>query len=109
MSARPRLFNLGSAAIHIRSSPANCCEKTLGGPKLLPPSSDFPVVMFASDRLEYASTSSVAGGEMVAEVSCGPIAQSQSPPPAVWSGCPMYVALAPLCATRKALQPARTP
>src|SRR5437660_12456886 len=106
MSARPRLFSVGSAAIHIRSSPPTCCEKTLGGPKLSPPLSDLPVVMLGSVRLEYASTSSVGAGEMVVEVSWGPIAQSQSPPPTVWSGWPMYAALAPLCATRNALHPA---
>src|SRR5205814_8811207 len=46
---------------------------------------------------------------MVDDVSCGPIAQSQSPPPAVWSGWPMYVALDPSWVTRQALQPAGTP
>src|SRR5438874_4780006 len=46
---------------------------------------------------------------MVADVSCGPIAQSQSPPPAVWSGWPMYVELDPSWVTRQALQPAGTP
>src|SRR5205809_4437253 len=46
---------------------------------------------------------------MVDDVSCGPIAQSQSPPPAVWSGWPMYVALDPSWVTRHALQPAGTP
>src|SRR5947207_14593419 len=46
---------------------------------------------------------------MVAEVSCGPMAQSQSPPPAVWSGNPRNVEADPSCVTRKALQPAGTP
>src|SRR5438067_9253235 len=46
---------------------------------------------------------------MVDDVSCGPIAQSQSPPPAVWSGWPMYVALDPSWVTRQASQPAGTP
>src|SRR5207245_5955608 len=109
MLAKPRLLRCGSAAIHIRSSPPTCWEYTLGGPKLFPPSSDLPVVMLASVRLEYARSSSVGAGEIVDEVSCGPIAQSQSPPPAVWSGWPMKAALAPLCATRNALQPAGTP
>src|SRR6266516_5751697 len=105
ISANPPLLSLGSAAIHMRSSPPTCCEYTLGGPKVLPPSSDLPVVMLASVRLESARSSSVGAGEIVDDVSCGPIAQSQSPPPAVWSGWPMYVALEPLWATRQALQP----
>src|SRR5947207_9625312 len=46
---------------------------------------------------------------MVAEVSCGPMAQSQSPPPAVWSGNPRNVEADPSCVTRNALQPAGTP
>src|SRR5438034_3166437 len=46
---------------------------------------------------------------MVAEVSWGPMAQSQSPPPAVWSGNPRKLEADPSCATRKALQPAGTP
>src|SRR2546426_11383680 len=46
---------------------------------------------------------------MVAEVSWGPMAQSQSPPPAVWSGNPRKLETDPSCVTRKALQPAGTP
>src|SRR2546426_11214565 len=46
---------------------------------------------------------------MVAEVSWGPMAQSQSPPPAVWSGNPRKVEADPSCVTRKALHPAGTP
>src|SRR5437867_9016771 len=37
------------------------------------------------------------------------MAQSQSPPPAVWSGKPRNVEDEPSCVTRKALQPAGTP
>src|SRR5213593_2596644 len=37
------------------------------------------------------------------------MAQSQSPPPAVWSGNPRKVEAEPSCLTRKALQPAGTP
>src|SRR5436309_15258653 len=46
---------------------------------------------------------------MVAEASWGPMAQSQSPPPAVWSGNPGKLQADPSCATRKALHPAGTP
>src|SRR5712692_2676219 len=109
MSANPRLFSLGSAAIHIRSSPPTCCENAFGGPNDSPPSSDFPVVILASDRLEYARSLSVGFGVMVAEVSCGPTAQSQSPPPAVWSGRPMNFELDPSWVTRNATQPPASP
>src|SRR5436309_8724591 len=37
------------------------------------------------------------------------MAQSQSPPPAVWSGKPRNVEDEPSCVTRKALHPAGTP
>src|SRR5438093_4945839 len=37
------------------------------------------------------------------------MAQSQSPPPAVWSGKPRKLDADPSCVTRKALQPAGTP
>src|SRR5256885_6667324 len=46
---------------------------------------------------------------MVAEVSWGPMAQSQSPPPAVWSGNPRKLEADPSWLTRKALHPAGTP
>src|SRR5437773_6390922 len=46
---------------------------------------------------------------MVGEVSWGPMAQSQSPPPAVWSGNPRKVEADPSCVIRKALHPAGTP
>src|SRR5438309_10509096 len=108
-SANPRLFSFGSASIHIRSSPATCCEYGFGGPKVAPPSSDLPVVMLASVRLEYASTLSVEGGVIVGDVSCGPIAQSQSPPPAVWSGKPREVGANRACRTRKAVHAGGTP
>src|SRR5256885_7631822 len=87
----------------MRSSPATCCEKTFGTPKVVPPSSECPVVMFGSVRLEYARFGAVP------PVSCGPTAQSQSPPPTVPSGYPRYVSAEPSCVTRHALQPAGTP
>src|SRR5438309_5113292 len=108
-SSNPRLLSFGSAAIHIRSSPATCCEYGFGGPKVVPPSSDLPVVMLASVRLEYASKLSVEGGVIVGDVSCGPMAQSQSPPPTVLSGKPRKVDADPSWRTRNALQPAGTP
>src|SRR2546427_9791356 len=37
------------------------------------------------------------------------MAQSQSPPPAVWSGKPRKLETDPSCVTRKALHPAGTP
>src|SRR6266550_765329 len=46
---------------------------------------------------------------MVGEVSWGPMAQSQSPPPAVWSGKPRKLEADPSWLTRKALHPAGTP
>src|SRR5579859_7459019 len=47
--------------------------------------------------------------ETVGAVSFGPIAKSQSPPPAWWSGKPRYLDVEPSCVTLKALQPAGTP
>ena len=66
--------------------------------------------MLASVRLEYARSLSEGvpkPGRLA--VSWGPMAQSQSPPPAVWSGKPRNVEDEPSCVTRKALQPAGTP
>ena len=78
MSAKPAVLSRGSAACHMRSSPATCADSGLGGPNVVPPSSDFATVMFGSVTLENARTLSVEA----TAVSCGPIAQSQSPPPA---------------------------
>src|SRR5437763_3965371 len=109
-SSNPRLFSRGSATIHIRSSPATCCEYGLGGPNVVPPSFDLPVVMLARVRLEYAKPSSDgAPNPGRAAVSWGPIAQSQSPPPAVLSGYPRKLEAEPSCLTLNALQPAGTP
>src|SRR5581483_1400834 len=107
MSSNPSAFGFGSASIHIRSSIAICAAAALGGPNVAPPSSDLPTVTFASVRLEYARSLPVA--ETDGAVSFGPIAKSQSPPPAVWSGKPRYLDVEPSCETLKALQPAGTP
>src|SRR5713226_1108634 len=108
--SNPPLLSFGSAVCHIRSSPPTWAAPGLGGPKVVPPSFDLPTVMLAAVRLEYARPESVEGpnpGRLA--VSCGPIAQSQSPPPAVWSGKPRKLDTDPSCRTRKALQPAGTP
>src|SRR5207302_8343801 len=108
--SNPPLLSLGSAACHIRSSPPTCAAPGLGGPNVVPPSLDLPTVMLAAVRLEYARPESLGFPKpSSAAVSCGPIAQSQSPPPAVWSGKPRKVDADPSCVTRKALQPAGTP
>src|SRR5579884_1326451 len=107
MVAKPAAFSLGSAACHIRSSPPTCAAAGLGAENVLPPSSDLPTVMLAAVRLEKARSLSLA--VTVAAVSWGPSAQSQSPPPAVWSGKPRKALVEPLWLTRNALQPAGTP
>src|SRR5713226_3808816 len=110
MSAKPAALSFGSASIHIRSSPPTWAAPGLGGPNVVPASLDLPTVMFAAVRLEYARPESVGVPKPgSAEVSCGPMAQSQSPPPAVWSGKPRKVDTDPSCLTRNALQPAGTP
>ena len=105
MVSNPEEFSLGSAAIHIRSSPTTCVDAGLGEMKLLPSSLDLPVVMFTKlSRLENATSSAVGVGNVGSvAVSCGPIAQSQSPPPALWSGAPMNLAAEPAWLTRIAL------
>src|SRR5581483_2528020 len=107
MSSNPSAFGFGSASIHMRSSIAICAAPAFGGPNVVPPSSDLPTVTFASDRLEYARSLPVA--ETDGAVSFGPIAKSQSPPPAWWSGKPRYFDEEPSWVTLKALQPAGTP
>src|SRR5256885_14030944 len=105
MVLKPALLSLGSAAIHIRSSPTTWVDAGLGEMKVLPSSLDFPVVMLTRlSRLENATLSAVGVGKVgSAEVSLGPIAQSQSPPPALWSGAPMNFAVEPAWLTRIAL------
>ena len=65
--------------------------------KVLPSSLDLPVVMFTRlSRLEKARSFAVGVGNVGSvAVSFGPIAQSQSPPPTLWSGAPMNVATEP--------------
>ena len=88
-SSKPAGLSLGSAACHMRSSPNTCEDTGLGGPNVAPPSFDLPTVMFARLRLEKARSSSDGLPKPGSEaVSCGPIAKSQSPPPAVPSGKP---------------------
>src|ERR1700737_1638158 len=101
----PSPFNFGSAAIHIRSSPRAWGPMAFGTPKVVPPSSDLLTVMFGRVRLEKARSLSVDD----TAVSCGPIAQSQSPPPAPWSGRPMNFEVEPSWDTRKDGQPPPTP
>src|SRR5579872_7515762 len=103
--SKPAEFSFGSAAIHILSSPTTCVEAGLGEMKLLPSSVDLPVLMLTRlSRLENARSSEVgAGNPARAEVSFGPTDQSQSPPPALWSGAPMNLADEPLCTTLIAL------
>src|SRR5579872_1757928 len=102
MVLKPAELSLGSAAIHIRSSPTTCVDAGFGEMKLLPSSVDLPVVMLTSwSRLEKARLSALGAGKPGSTaVSRGPIAQSQSPPPALWSGAPMNLALEPSCVTR---------
>src|SRR5258706_4188858 len=102
---KPAALSLGSAAIHIRSSPTTWVEPGLGEMNVLPSSLDLPVVMFTRlSRLEKARLSAVGVGKLgSAAVSLGPIAQSQSPPPALWSGAPMNLAVEPAWLTRIAL------
>src|ERR1700716_4715822 len=72
-----------------------------------PLSLDLPVVMFTRlSRLEKARLSAVGVGRPGSTaVSLGPIAQSQSPPPALWSGAPMNFAAEPAWLTRIAGHP----
>src|SRR6267378_5908760 len=102
---KPAEFSLGSAAIHIRSSPTTWVEAGLGEMKELPSSLDLPVVMLTRlSRLENVRSSAVGTGkDGSAAVSCGPIDQSQSPPPALWSGAPMNLAAEPAWFTLMAL------
>src|SRR5258706_3406200 len=102
---KPAALSLGSAAIHIRSSPTTWVEAGLGEMNVLPSSLDLPVVMFTRlSRLEKARLSAVGVGKLgSAAVSLGPTAQSQSPPPALWSGAPMNLAVEPAWLTRIAL------
>src|SRR6266576_418399 len=81
----------------MRASPTTCVEAGLGEMKVFPSSLDLPVVMFTRlSRLENARLSAVGVGKVgSAAVSCGPIAQSQSPPPTLWSGAPMNLAAEP--------------
>src|SRR5256885_16373218 len=92
---KPAPLSLGWAAIHIRSSPTTWVEAGLGEMNVLPSSLDLPVVMFTRlSRLEKARSSAVGAGKVGSvAVSFGPIAQSQSPPPTLWSGAPMNVAV----------------
>src|SRR5438874_1646930 len=101
----PEEFSFGSAAIHIRSSPTTCVDAGFGEMNVLPSSLDLPVVMFTRlSRLENARLSAVGVGKLGSvAVSLGPIAQSQSPPPALWSGAPMNLAVEPIWLTRIAL------
>src|SRR5438093_1608178 len=89
----------------MRSSPTTWVEAGFGDRKVLPSSLDFPVVMLTRlSRLEKARSSAVGAvkpGRVVD--SFGPIAQSQSPPPALWSGAPMNVATEPAWLTFIAL------
>ena len=89
----------------MRSLPTTCVDAGFGEMKLLPSSVDLPVVMLTRlSRLENATSSAAGAGKPGrTPVSLGPMDQSQSPPPALWSGAPMNFALEPLCATRIAL------
>src|ERR1700730_3054299 len=109
MSASPAALSLGSAAIHIRSSPPTWAAAGFGVLNVVPPSSDLATVMLGSVRLLNARSPSLGGGVMVAEVSCGPTAQSQSPPPTPWSGRPMNFEVEPSCEPRNDGQPPPTP
>src|SRR6266550_6136745 len=102
---KPAALSLGSAAIHIRSSPTTCVDAGFGEMKVFPSSLDLPVVMFTRlSRLENARSSAVGVGKVGSvAVSFGPIAQSQSPPPTLWSGAPMNLAVEPTWLTRIAL------
>src|SRR5436309_1952778 len=101
----PEEFSFGSAAIHIRSSPTTCVDAGFGEMNVLPSSLDLPVVMFTRlSRLEKARSSAVGVGKVGSvAVSFGPIAQSQSPPPTLWSGATMKAAVEPEWLTRIAL------
>src|SRR6267142_1982592 len=105
MVANPAEFSLGSAAIHSRSLPTTCVEAGLGDMKVFPLSLDLPVVRFTRlSRLENARSSAVGAGKPGnAADSLGPMAQSQSPPPTLWSGAPMNLAVEPEWLTRIAL------
>src|SRR6266576_3812748 len=89
----------------MRSSPTTCVEAGLGEMKVFPSSLDLPVVIFTRlSRLENARSSAVGVGKVGSvAVSFGPIAQSQSPPPTLWSGAPMNVATEPAWLTFIAL------